>query len=86
MYSCNIDESIFTPNEDQGLQWGNTDMHVIHPKSNGSRIMVSDFIDEHNGYLHLTGDELEHSKVKCGPDFQREAHVLLEYGENKEGN
>jgi len=47
--------------------------------------MVSDFIDEHNGYLQLTDDELERAKVKYGPDFQREACVLLEYGESKEG-
>lgn len=79
------DESIFTANEDQKLQWGSTDMHVIFPKSKGAGIMVSDFIDELNGYLRLTDDELEHAKVKYGANFQKEAHMLLEYGENKEG-
>ena len=58
------DESIFTANEDQRLQWGSTDMHVIRPKSKGSGIMVSDFVDERNGYLRLTDDELERAKVK----------------------
>jgi len=79
------DESIFTANENQRLQWGSADIHVIRPKGKGSSIMVSDFIDERNGYLRLTDDELERVKVKYSPDFQREASVLLEYGESKEG-
>ena len=45
------DESIFTANEDQRLQWGSTDMHVIHPKGKGSGIMVSNFIDERDEYF-----------------------------------
>ena len=79
------DESIFTANEDQKLQWGSADMHVIRPKGKGAGIMVSDFIDEFNGYLRLTDDELERAKVKYGANFQKEARMLLEYGENKEG-
>ena len=45
------DESIFTVNDDQKTQWGTKDMLVIKPKGKGSGIMVSDFVDEHNGYL-----------------------------------
>ena len=47
--------------------------------------MVSNFIDDFNGYLCLTDDELERAKVKYGANFQKEARMLLEYGENKEG-
>ena len=79
------DESIFTANEDQKLQWGSADMHVIRPKGKGAGIMVSDFIDELNGYLRLTNEELERAKVKYGANFQKEARMLLEYGESKEG-
>ena len=79
------DESIFTANEDQKLQWGSADMHVIRPKGKGAGIMVSDFIDEFNGYLRLTNEELERAKVKYGANFQKEARMLLEYGESKEG-
>ena len=78
------DESVFTANEDQKLQWGSADIHVIWPKGKGVGIMVSDFIDGHNGYLRLT-DELECGKVNYGANFQKEAHLLLEYGESKEG-
>ena len=35
----------------------------LRPKSRGAGIMVSDFIDEHNGYLRLTDEEYEESKT-----------------------
>ena len=42
--------------------------HAIRPKSRGAGIMVSDFIDEYNGYLRLTKEEFlaavqEHSQL-----------------------
>ena len=45
------DESTFQANDDQTKFWGAKDMVVLRPKSRGAGIMVSDFIDEHNGYL-----------------------------------
>ena len=45
------DETTFQSNEDQTLQWG---VKGSKPKSRGAGIMVSDFIDEHNGFLSLT--------------------------------
>ena len=69
------DESIFTVNDDQKTQWGTKDMLVIKPKGKGSGIMVSDFVDEHNGYLCF---------VDCD-GRKHEARVLMEYGANKEG-
>ena len=44
-------------NEDQLTQWGMKGEKTIKPKSIGAVIMVSDFIDEHNGFLALTEDE-----------------------------
>ena len=31
---------------------------MLRPKSKGSGIIISDFIDERNGYLALTNEEL----------------------------
>ena len=36
---------------------------MLKPKSKGSGIMVSDFINEHNGYLALSNEE--HNRVKA---------------------
>ena len=60
-------------------------MHVICPEGKGTGTMVSDFIDECKGYLCLTDEELERAKVKYRANFHNEAHMLLEYGESKEG-
>lgn len=47
------DESTFNANDNQTIQWGTQDMKagMLRPKSKGSGIMVSDFIDETTGYL-----------------------------------
>ena len=43
-------------------------MHFMDPKNSGAGIMVSDFVDEHQGYLRLTAEE--HSKgLKKNPDM-----------------
>ena len=44
--------------------WGEHGQCVLKPKSRGSGIMVSDFIDEHNGYLRLTDEEFSRSNNK----------------------
>ena len=59
-------------------------MTILRPKSKGAGIMVSDFIDEHNGYLRLSDDEYEHFK-ESHPGIKRQARAYLEYVENKEG-
>ena len=66
------DESTFNSNEDQPTQWGEKGRHMLRPKSKGSGgrhmlrpkskgsgIMVSDFVDERQGYLALTEEEYE---------------------------
>ena len=79
------DESIFSANEDQGTQWGEKDNFAIKPKSKGSGIMVSDFIDEFNGYLCLSDSEYSLAKQTYGDNITKEARQFLEYGENREG-
>jgi len=46
--------------------------------------MVSDFIDEHNGFLALTDNEYEEGK-EIYPDPQQKARTLLKYGAEFEG-
>ena len=46
--------------------------------------MVSDFIDEHHGFLRLTDDKFKEAK-KTNPAIAKEARELLEYGENRDG-
>ena len=56
----------------------------MRPKSKGAGIMVSDFIDEHSGYLHLT-DEEHASAKESDPTILKYARTLFEYGESREG-
>jgi len=46
--------------------------------------MVSDFVDEHNGFLALTDEEYEQAK-QTNPSVKKYAQQFLEYGESKEG-
>ena len=55
-------ESIFYSNDDQGWMWGEKGKIILKPKGQGRGIMVSDFIDEDNGYLALTDAEYEQGK------------------------
>ena len=71
--------------EDQGSQWGEKDNFAIKPKSKGSGIMISDFIDEVNGYLQLSDTEYSLAKDKYGNNIKKEAREYLEYGESREG-
>lgn len=61
------DESTFQANDDQSTFWGTENMTFLRPKSKGTGIMVSDFIEEHNGYLKLTDDEYAqaHESIKA---------------------
>ena len=78
------DESTFNSNEDQSTQWGEKGQHMLKPKSKGSGIMVSDFVDERHGYLALTNEEYEQAS-KDDPAIRKKARRLLAYGENREG-
>ena len=64
--------------------WGVKGQKVIKPKSKGAGIMVSDFIDEFNGFLALTDEEYEQAKAS-NPGMKKYAREFLEYGETREG-
>ena len=78
------DESIFSINEGQVWMWASDDTPVLQPKTKGYGIMVSDFIDQHSGFLRLT-DEEHALATAANPDFPKTARTLLEYGADKEG-
>lgn len=78
------DESTFHANDDQTVQWGVKGEGMLRPKSKGSGIMVSDFIEERAGYLALTTEEFKTAKTK-DKTIQQSARQLLEYGESREG-
>ena len=64
--------------------WGTEDDPVIQPKTKGAGIMVSDFIEQHSGFLRLTDDELKLARSTT-PTFPEAARCLLEYGAEREG-
>ncbi len=66
------DESTFHVNEDQNFAWGQKGEHMLRPKSKGSGIMVSDFVDERSGYLALTDDEFTEAR-KTNPNITKQA-------------
>ena len=61
--------------------WATEDTPVIQPKTEGAGIMISDFVDQHRGYLRLT--DSEHALVTANDP--KTARALLEYGAEKEG-
>ena len=64
--------------------WGEQGQCVLKSKSRGSGIMVSDFIDEHCGYLRLTDEEFIQAVDKVD-GLQKEARAFLERGKEHEG-
>lgn len=79
------DESIFNVNNGQTWVWGSEDQPFIKPKTKGAGIMVSDFIDQHNGFLRLTDEEHAQAVHSLDSSFPKSARVLLEYGADKGG-
>ena len=75
------DESIFNTNEGQTWFWGTGDEPYIQPKTKGAGIMVSDFIDQHSGFLRLT-DEQHNLACASDANFPKSAR---EYGAEREG-
>lgn len=56
------DESTFHSNDDQKWMWAEKGKQLTKPKSQGRGNMVSDFIDKHCGYLHLSDEEYDREK------------------------
>ena len=78
------DESIFHSNEDQGWQWAEPGKLAIKPKGKGRGLMVSDFVDEHCGFLCLSSEERERA-LQLNSQHPISARVILKYGAELEG-
>ena len=77
------DESSFHANEGQSWQWAEEDKLIIRPKSQGRGLMISDFIDEHGGYLHLSP---EHEIAKfTKPDLPNKVRIVFKFGAKGDG-
>ena len=57
------DESTFHSNDGQGWLWAEAGKQPIRPKGQGRGIMISDFIDEYNGFLALSDQEYEEARA-----------------------
>ena len=76
---------MYSANDDEQKVWTDGQVGHIRPKGRGSDIMVSDFIDEHNGYLRLTQEEQDFAKEQ-GLDIPNpEARHKFKYGANRDG-
>ena len=71
------DESIFNTNEGQTWMWATENTPVIQPKTKGAGVMVSDFIDQHQGFLCIT--EEEHAITSHDHNFPIMARVMSQY-------
>ena len=78
------DESIYNTNEGQPWMWGEDDHPALLPKTKGSGIMVSDFVEEHDGYLAFSPEEHPSGETKYS-SIPQSTRVLFEYGADEEG-
>ena len=79
-----LDESSFHTNEGQSVLWAEEGRVPIRPKSQGRRLMVSDFVTEHHGLLQLNEEEYEevHQSDASIPQCARE---IFKFGVANEG-
>ena len=70
------DKSIFNAKEDESVQWGTLNQHFVRPKSKGSGIMVSKFIEEKGGYLLLSCEQFAAAK-ETNSNIQKCARVFI---------
>ena len=79
-----LDECIFSTNEGQLWAWATGEDAVIQPKTKGAGIMISDYVDQHTGFLRLTSAEAELARSE-DPSFPTTARATLDYGAGKGG-
>ena len=68
------DESTFHANSDQTYFWGDDETNVLRQKSLGAAIMVSDFVDEVNGFVR---DENEEARLQL--EIQKDGYFNNEH-------
>ena len=71
------DESTFFANADQSFHWADERMQVLKQKSLGQALMVSDFIDEVDGYLRHNGEEAREYLEHQSQGFWKNQHCNI---------
>ena len=61
-----MNESTFNVNDAQKWMWATDDKPVLQPKSKDSGILVSDFMEQHSGFICLT--DQEHAAASVSED------------------
>ena len=79
------DESAYNTTEDTSILWGEKGKLPIKPKGRGSSIMVSEFIEEKDGYLALSDEQYEYEVANGDEHVDKSACAILEIGEQREG-
>ena len=69
------DESLYYANSLQNIFWSDETMQPIRQKSLGGSIMVSDFVEEHDGFLRVSQETADRVGIQC-----KEARQYLEIG------
>jgi hypothetical protein len=64
--------------------WGEEEHPALLPTTKGSGIMVSDFIDEYDGYLRLTDEQYRQAR-RVNPQIAQHARIQFEYGVERDG-
>ena len=77
------DKSSYNANDDQPTMWKEDMTHVMQPKGRGAGLMVSDFIEEKDGYLAMS-DSLYETIKQGDLSVPRAVRVIFEYGKTRE--
>ena len=79
------DETIFFANDAPSQGW-HDDMgsRQLRPKGRGKGLMISDFVEEYNGFLSLTDEELQRAQ-QCDPAFPQSAREIFIFGKGYDG-
>ena len=80
------DESAFHANEGRTSGWTVKGKQPLLPKGKGRGLMVSDFIEEHGGFLQLTDEEVDDAKrIYSNPIFPQYGREILHIGAENGG-
>ena len=79
------DESAYNTTEDTSILWGEKGKLPIKPKGRGSSIVVSEFIEEKDGYLALSDEQYKYEVANGDEHVDKSACAILEIGEQREG-
>ena len=80
------DETVFHTNEDKAYSWTEGGRMKLNPKGQGQGIMISDFVDEHCGFLRLSDEDYSRLS-KSDPTLKQSARqqIVISHDHGKKG-